>query len=487
MALAGCVEKTVPIEGLYCDATTPCKDAAQVCLLEFKVCVARDGGVPTDMGADMTPPGCMSSSECGATTPICASMSCRACSGSADDAQCAIHNSATPRCGGAGECVACRSDTQAADCTSATAPICGANNTCRGCQQNSECASGICASDGSCVPPTQIAYVDNRGMTVIGCSTNITLTRDGNSWTTAFCDVQDGVNTTKPYVLVKGSSQSYGRVLIDATRTVTIIGPGRAASPAARLFTLSQPSITIAADNTDDIVFVANGLDLGGDAVQKSSNGVVCTKSGGTANANVRLIDISVHDSSGAGVQSTECQLTIRQSTLSKNAGGGLSITSGTYTIENNLIFDNSGSGPGVTFSGTVNTASRFRFNTVAGNKRSGTNEGGVICPGGGDPFTLEHSIIFSNDKKNMKSVVGNCSMVNSFTDDAPTPSGGNFSADPMFVDSSNSNYRILSSSPAKDKVSGPGNPAFPTVDVDGNPRPRPAGGSWDIGAFEAQ
>jgi hypothetical protein len=117
----------------------------------------------------------------------------------------------------------------------------------------------------------------------------------------------------------------------------------------------------------------------------------------------------------------------------------------------------------------------------------SRSNEAGIVCPSSGDPFLIEHSISWGNEKVSNASVVGRCSVANSFIDDNPTPTGGNFNSDPIFVDGPNSNYRIQANSPCKDKATGPGNPAFPTVDVDGNSRPRPAGGSWDIGAFEAQ
>jgi len=508
MSLAGCVEKTVPIEGLYCDATTPCRDASQVCLLEFKVCVVPDGGNRTDMGldADMTPAGCSSSSECTAATPICASMSCRACAGAADDAQCAVHNSTTPRCGSAGQCVACRSDTQTTDCTSATAPICGANNTCRGCQLNSECTSGICKADGTCAADSEIIFVNNGSTS--GCQAAGPGTR-----AMPFCEIQPGalaaITASKPFVLVAGSATAYTTAVnlttVSATiASLTILGPGRSASPTARLAPSIVGNAFALSTTGNPATVVIDGLELVGQGA--GSSGIRCSMTSGAANLTIR--NSLIRQSGGPGIDSNSCAVTlaqsvvtgnaggvalnggtntISQSTISANTSGGLSITGGVFVVENNFIVDNSGSAPGVSFSGSPAPASRFRFNTVAGNKRSGTNEGGIICPGGGDPFVVEHSIVFLNDKKSMRSVVGNCSLVDSFIDDTPTPAGGNFSSDPKFVDSSASNYRIQSSSPAKDKVAGPGNPAFPTVDVDGNPRPRPAGGSWDIGAFEAQ
>src|SRR5579871_2424550 len=110
VALSSCTEPTP----LYCNNVDRfCTDPAfPYCDTVAKKCIAApDGFMPmdgaTDGSVDMDMAHgdlamCMSSSACANSTPICATGTCRACSGAADDNECKVHNSATPRCGSVG-------------------------------------------------------------------------------------------------------------------------------------------------------------------------------------------------------------------------------------------------------------------------------------------------------------------------------------------------------------------------------------------------
>jgi len=61
--------------------------------------------------------------------------------------------------------VSCR---DANDCP-ADMPVCDVG-TCRQCTENAECSSGACASDGTCVPESEIAFADPNGTPTADCT-----------------------------------------------------------------------------------------------------------------------------------------------------------------------------------------------------------------------------------------------------------------------------------------------------------------------------
>lgn len=424
---------TCPTEKPICD-TGAGKCRACVVDTDDAACASRDGAQPF-CGSSGACVACKLASQCPASAPICSSSgSCAACSSAADDATCSTRTAgAQPRCKvsgtNAGQCVACAAaaNTESNDCAGA-APICSDAGACRACAAHGECDAGVCIFDGAdagkCAAAAQVALVDNGGLSVSACET-ARPTRDGNASATAYCDVAEAVSETakRPYALVAGSAEPYSAITI-ANRTLTIVGPGVKASPTARLFTLSQPAVGVMVSASQVAILVLDGLDLGGDASSKTSNGLFCSRSGGTASATVTVRNSSLHDSSSAGVDSSGCGLQLGACSIASNGGGGVSTSGGTlqldacniasnggaglqlggatnYTVTNTIIAGNGSGAPGVDLSSAA-ASGTFAFNTVAGNGGLVDNEGGIVCASTGGDKIIAASIVAGNSHNPM-------------------------------------------------------------------------------------
>ncbi len=509
-------------EARYCDEASPCIDSSlPYCDVSSRACVAAplDGGLDGQMHDQAE--ACGSSATC--TTegaPVCGDDGmCRACIGSADDSTCATKSPTKPRCAQQGDkqgqCVACAPSAASAtsvDCVAENAPVCGRDGVCRGCAAHVECPSKLCVFDGplagSCAAITEVALADNNGMPIATCKTTRP-TRDGASPSTAYCDVVEAVADAKQFVIVKGSAVPYSAIAL-TDQSLTLVGPGKAAATTARLFTAGVDSVGMTV-NTNAHRVVVDGLDLGGDSGSKALRGVNCTNntalasnatlvvrdsiihdtntgSGGagvsTSGGTVTLTGLTISGSGGAGVSTSGGTVTLRGSTVRVNTGGGLRISDGSYVVENNLIAANGLAGPGVYFSGNV--SGTFWFNTVVGNKVS-AGVGGINCAGvlNGQPL-IQASIVWGNDASSNASTIS-CSLTYSDLSDMPVPAGlGNFSADPLFVDTTD--YRLQSGSPCADRVtvaSGLTGGTLPSFDRKGTSRPAHSG--FDIGADEVE
>ncbi len=498
LAAAGCSEP----DPRFCDNKTYfCMDPAfPFCDVAKGECEAMsfDGFVPIDLSGDLRgggdgpldagvkdaamdlamdfAPMCTASSQCGDPTPICASATCRACSGAADDGECLNHNAATPRCGSAGACVACRTTSEATDCAAAT-PICDATGACRKCATHGECSSAICKSDGSCALTTDIAYVDDGNTTPTFCKA--AGTHDGNSPATAYCDIQDAVNGTKPFAFVKGSTSAYGAVSING-RSIVIVGPG-AATPSASISGGSNPSVSV----TGTAYVTLDGFEV----FMTFVDGVDCTNN--VAGTSLTLLRNKIHGVSGIGINSTKCVLTLDQNVIGPaNTGGGVKLTSTTYSITNNFIVGNGTTGISVSFD-TASTG-EFAFNTVAQNTFTG-QAGGIDCANGANRV-IESSIVWGNSVKSGTQIVGNCDLINVVT--GTDSFADAIQKDPTFVNIATMPYDYHLKAPndtanlacCVDKITmtvDGGASMLPDHDIDNAHRPKGAG--WDIGGHEAQ
>lgn len=465
---AGCA----PAHGtlMYCDAHTPCTDPGRpICDPATHECQA--GRVGADLGA-----GCMKSSDCSPDRPLCEAGSCRACVGSSDDAACQQRAAATPLCAGAsGRCVACRPDRASADCARPDASVCDpTTNACRGCRDHGECPSGACLLDGTCAPDGQVTFVDNRGDSVAGCFGSHG--KANGARVDPWCDVQDGVDSGRPFVVIAPSPMTYGTVLVGSGK-VSLLGPlGPSATPPRLSSRDPTPVVSLQTSGSASLTLV--GLELS--STSAGQPGVFCATGG---SASLSLSHVSVHDSSGYGIKSFVCTLSIDASRIHHNKGGGLYLDSGAYAITNSFFTDNGSSGPALNL--YDDAGGLFAFNTVAGNATAG-GPGGIVC-GGAGPKLIQDSIVVGNALSAGSQFFGACTLANVVT--GAGDSAGGLALLPAFLDPTRGDYHLRPADPRNadcciDRVPRPGT-ANADHDVDGSARPK--GAAWDVGAHEAR
>lgn len=527
--LTSCKER----DPLFCDANTPCTNPARpICNTNKDECEPSSiSGGDMDMAADMATgvdasAMCTASSQCMDSEPICSANVCRVCSGGGDDGQCALHNAATPRCGSSGTCVACTTATQASDCSGAT-PICGSDNSCRACQAHSECASGICvfdgASAGSCAAASQIAYVDNKG-SVTTCSAN-GMTHDGNAPATAFCDIQNAVSTSKPYVLVAGQTPSgtsaYSKVSITSARTVTIVGPGQGAAAPATIYDPTNVGLTISLSGSGvSGTVIVDGLEIGDRSNASLQDAVDCTASGG-ASATLVVRRTAIQHSSKLGVNSNGCDATMGStlvennvmgglqfttsdlemdaSLVENNSGGGIQLSTSDFTIENTVIALNGSASSGFGGVQSIGTGSVGRAqlinDTIVKNTAATGGYSALDCPPA-NSMAIFNSVVEGN--LNTTEIRSTCTLgYSSFA--GATAASGNGNTDitgctdaSLFVNTGANPYTPLSTvtAPCTVTLLGKGTSSYmgiaaPNHDLLGAARPQPAGSMPDDGAYE--
>lgn len=296
-----------------------------------------------------------------------------------------------------------------------------------------------------------------------------------NTWAGAATRIQDAVDAA-----------SAGDVILV---TNGVYQGGVAVTNQVTLQSVNGPDVTLI-DGAGVIrcVYLANGATLSGfiltNGFADAGGGVKCD--GGTV-TNCTLLRNSASQTGGGAYKGGLINCTLKGNTAA-NWGGGAAYCE----LNNCILMGNSAGQGGGAFGGTLNNC------TLTGNFASGTGGGASANYGwfGGAPAYLNNCIVYDNSGNFGSNYDDTCFLNYCCTTPAPgsfteytfagpklTPTVGNLTNEPLFVDKAGGNLRLQSNSPCINSGYNGYSPAGP--DLDGNPRI--AGGTVDIGAYEFQ
>ncbi len=199
------------------------------------------------------------------------------------------------------------------------------------------------------------------------------------------------------------------------------------------------------------------------------SGGGLCLYYSSPTIANNTITGNSARDG-GGGLWLYSSSPTIASNTIARNSaggGGGLGLYSSSPAIANNTIMGNSANYGGGLY---LYDSSPTMANTIVAFNSSGIYNN-IDEWGQGTP-TLRYNCVYGNSAYNYSGI----------TD--PTGTDGNISADPRLADPRYGNTHIQPDSPCVN--AGSNADAFGDLDMDGQPRIQPFGGTVDIGADES-
>jgi hypothetical protein len=300
------------------------------------------------------------------------------------------------------------------------------------------------------------------------------------------CSVRQAVDkaSTGGTVSIPANSSHYSISLgeIALTKDLTISGGGArsvvidATGGASRIFSL-------AAANTVTI----SGVTLTGGAPSAPGGAIEVTN----GNLTVTDSDLTGNDAStfvGGAIRQSGGVLTIQRSTISKNHagdGGGLDLDNGTTTVSNTTISDNQGFSNGAAVDTDGSGTIAFTNDTIVRN--TGAADGGISDDA--TRIQMQNTLLAFNGPKDCEQTESPRSLGNNLDSDGtcfPT-GGGSTTADPKIGTLANNGgptdtVKLNSGSDAIDAGATVGSI---TTDQRGVPRPQPAGGHYDIGAYE--
>lgn len=452
-------------------------------------------GVPIDALA------CTSAADCkDPAAPYCVSSMCVA--------NCAMNNDCTDPmhaiCASDGACVQC---TMNAECTATNAPICDSQTrACRGCAKDSDCAGGVCIeAEGACVSDADTAFV-----TMMGTDSG-TCTRVAPCASIAYATTQAGAR--RVIHVLGGSLQSSGGVNLSGNRVLdgedTTLGGGsppitisggtvvvegfRVAGPPAGTATVPAISVTNAGTKATLYNVTVTGTAYG--AVIAGAGGTFVTlrksKVGSLTMQNSMQVscqngtlvaDKNTFENTFIAPTSGTCETTVTGNRFESNRDGSVQQNGGQLLMENNLIIHRDGYNDSLSIT-NLGAGSVVRFNTIVNTTAVASDGSAMYC----DSSVIATSNIFAYNSGNPITGQG-CAPKYSVFDEVSTTSAGPgnqiTNINSIFVDRASGDYHLAAGSVAR----GGAEPGLTMVktDIEGNPRPSPAGSPADCGAYEA-
>jgi hypothetical protein len=428
---------------------------------------------------------CNVSTDCPAENPICMDNLCIG-SCSTDD-QCA--GTDRPFCD-EGVCVGCRSPL---DCSGDTAICDQQEHACRGCIADDECTSGVCIEfEGACATDDQLIYVQQYG-TDVGTCTEVapcetltyamqqaTATRNVVRVTGSLVPTPTTVTSSSSIVFDGGGTMLHrppnGPLFQLNANTTTIEGFTILAPDGVETISVGTGTLHMAKTTTDKaLISVVNGtLEIrgleGADSIVKCMNGTT-------------LVTGSTFEYSS--IASENCLLLIERNRF-YGSSRVTDASGGKVTFENNLIVETDQFSDTTTFLGSL-TGSSVRFNTFV--NVSGVEAGGSAITCDGTQDISNNIFAYRGQSPTLKlGTSGPCSTHHSLFDSVAISEQlvgeGNHSTEfaLIFANVNAKDFHLAPTSPAK----GIAQPNLSNVDLDGNPRPMPAGTNPDVGCYEA-
>ena len=346
--------------------------------------------------------------------------------------------------------------------TVASVAQCG--DTCAGhsdCATDSLCDRAAAHLDaggkGKCVDPTKIVVVDPSGA-------NKTIAAGIAAAGTSFTHIRVAAGTYKEQVSVTA-----GKLVIVGIGAVSVeAGSG------------DKPVVTVGSG----VELTLQGLKLTLAGSTADADGIRCTGTSAATKSTLTVLESTISDNKGQGVEAVYCDVTLRRNTIQNNQGGGVDLSKGSFVVVNNVVTDNgksgaSGSGFGgfqfAPGSGTI----MFWNNTVAENVAKTKEISGVVCSAVTD--TLNNSIAWNSLFSTTDKVYQGCTFAHSNVQGGATGTG-NLNKDPLFE----TDYKLKTTSPCIDQGDTTGLAAVTTIDHQGQARVS-SSGKVDMGAFEAK